>query len=54
MLSRCLLVLMLWWCTEDFDFAVHQAALAGLCIGLLSGAIDEGRRRSVRQRWQLT
>jgi hypothetical protein len=33
------LVLMLWWVTEDFDFPVHQAAIAGLCLGLFWGAL---------------
>lgn len=39
-LGRCVLVLMLWWVTEDFDFPAHQVAVAGLSVGLLWGVLE--------------
>ena len=37
-LSRCVLVTLIWWTTEDFDAPAHEAVLAGLCFGLFWGA----------------
>jgi hypothetical protein len=42
-LSRCALVLMFWWATEDFDAPAHQAAIGGLCLGLFWGALERTR-----------
>lgn len=42
-LGRCVLVLMLWWVTEDFDFPAHEVAVAGLAVGLLWGALERER-----------
>lgn len=39
-LGRCVLVLMLWWMTEDFDFPAHQVTVAGLSVGLFWGALE--------------
>lgn len=49
-LCRCVLVLMLWWITEDFDFPAHQIVVAGLAIGLLWGALER-RSRPAPSAW---
>src|SRR5215207_10894183 len=50
-LSRCVLVLLTWWVTEDFDAPAHGAALAGLAIGLFWGLVE--RRPAVaRSAWR--
>lgn len=33
-LSRAVLVILVWWLTEDFDVPLHEAGLAGLAFGL--------------------
>ena len=39
-LSRCIVVVMFWWLTEDFDFPAHHVVIAGLSIGLFWGALE--------------
>jgi hypothetical protein len=45
-LSRCVLVTLMWWTTEDFDAPAHEAVLAGLCFGLFWGALRRFARPS--------
>jgi hypothetical protein len=42
-LSRCVLVVLVWWLTEDFDAAAYQAVMAGLSFGLFWGLWERGR-----------
>jgi hypothetical protein len=41
-LSRCVLVVLVWWLTEDFDAAAYQAVMAGLSFGLFWGLWERG------------
>jgi hypothetical protein len=50
-LSRCVLVLLTWWVTEDFDAPAHGAALAGLAMGLFWGLLER-RRVIARSAWR--
>jgi membrane associated rhomboid family serine protease len=49
-LSRCVLVLLIWWVTEDFDAPAHGAALGGLAIGLFWGLLER-RQTIARSPW---
>jgi O-antigen ligase len=51
-LSRCVLVVLTWWVTEDFDAPAHAAALAGLAIGLFWGLLER-RRAAARSGWSV-
>ena len=44
-LSRCALVILLWWTTEDLDAPAHEAAIAGLCLGLFWSRMRSAGRR---------
>ncbi len=52
-LSRCILVLLMWWTTEDFDAPVHQAAVAALCLGLFWNLLPKAiETASPARRWR--
>ena len=44
-LTRCVFVTLLWWITEDLDAPVYEAAMAGLCFGLMWAAVARAARR---------